>query len=126
MDVAISALVGVITVTYNRHKKFEALKQENESFCQSILAVHDVLRGIQGENLTSELKRPLDVIEQGIKLGQEVMESCLKRGSRLGVALFSKTYISKLNTVGNKIDRGLSMLSASCVSIQTGRIDGAK
>lgn len=44
--VAISALVGAITVAYNRHEKFEALKQENESFCQSMLAVHDVLKGI--------------------------------------------------------------------------------
>lgn len=43
---AISALIGVITVAYNRHKKFEALKQENEHFCQSMLAVHDVLKGI--------------------------------------------------------------------------------
>jgi hypothetical protein len=33
--------------------------------------------------LTSELKRPLEIIEQGIKLGQEVMASHLKRGSRL-------------------------------------------
>jgi hypothetical protein len=76
--------------------------------------------------LTSELKRPLEIIEQGIKLGQEVMASHSKRGSRLRVALFSETYISKLNIVGNKIDRGLSMLSASGVFIQTGRIDGAK
>jgi hypothetical protein len=35
-----------ITVAYNRHEKFEALKQENESFRQSMLAVCDVLKGI--------------------------------------------------------------------------------
>ncbi len=43
---AISALVGAITVAYNRHEKFEALKQENESFHQSMLAARDGLQGI--------------------------------------------------------------------------------
>lgn len=78
------------------------------------------------KKLDVRTEKMLEIIEQGIKLGQQVMESCLKKGSRLRIALFSETYISKLNIVGNKIDRGLSMLSASGVSIQTGRIDGAK
>lgn len=123
---AVSVLVGAITVAYNKYESFEALKTENENFRQSMLAVRDVLQGIHEEGLQSELRRPLEIIEQGINMGKEVMDVCSKKGVKLRVSIFTETYVSKLETAGNKMDRGLSMLAASGVSVHSGKIEGAK
>jgi len=130
MDPA-SLVAQMIVTACNKYQKFQSLKEENENFRKSMLAVRSVLVSIQeSEHLvcTTPIQEGLDLITQAVKTGQEVMEMCSKR-QKLQVSLFSDVYIAKLNTAGDKMNRGLSMISASGVIVQAdiqNKVENAK
>lgn len=125
----VSALVEVITNACVKYESFESLKEGNENFRRSMMAVCIVLKGVsvdEGLDQKKELKKALKSIEHGVKAGLEVMEVCSKRDNKLRANLFSETYIAKLKSAGAKMYKGLSMLASSGVSIQAGESEGAK
>jgi hypothetical protein len=118
----VAAVIDLITVVYNKYKSFQALKEENEEFRRTMLAVRGVLHDIREEERSSRresLRRPLQLIEDAIEMGEKVMRKCSDRKNKLKIALIcSQDYVNTLKAAGVKMNHGLTMITATSVNIQ--------
>ena len=129
----VSAVIDLITVVHNKYKSFQALKEENEEFRRTMLAVRGVLHDIREEERLSRrasLRRPLQMIEDAIEMGEKVMRKCSDRKNKLKIALIcSQDYVDTLKAAGVKMNTGLTMITATSVNIQAdtqGAMDAAR
>jgi tetratricopeptide (TPR) repeat protein len=118
----VAAVINLIAVVHNKYKSFQALKEENEEFCRTMLAVRGVLHDIRKEERLrrrESLRLPLQMIEDAIAMGEKVMKKCSDRNNKLKIALIrSQDYVNTLKAAGVKMNHGLTIITATSVNIQ--------
>lgn len=117
----VSAVINAIGLVYLKYQSFQVLKKENEEFRQSLLAVQHVLQSIREEERFINrvaLSKPLEMIDEAVKMGEQVMIKCSQTRNKLRLILTCEEYLVALKTAGDKMDRGLHMISATSVTIQ--------
>jgi hypothetical protein len=81
----VAAVIDLITRVHNKYMSFQALKEENEKFRRTMLAVQSVLHDILSKR--ASLRMPLQMIEGAIRMGKKIMRKCSKRKNMLRIAL---------------------------------------
>jgi hypothetical protein len=118
----VAAVINLIAVVHNKYKSFQALMEENEEFCRTMLAVRGVLHDIRKEERLrrrESLRLPLQMIEDAIAMGEKVMKKCSDRNNKLKIALIrSQDYVNTLKAAGVKMNHGLTIITATSVNIQ--------